>query len=238
MLTSLGWHLEPVPLFVHIVHPGRVARGIRHLRGTLSRRLALDLAAFTGVAWAGARAAQVRVPRPRGHATATEICRFHASADLVWASSRLQHALVAVRDADALNAMYRGDAKRFIRIEVRDQRRPIGWAVVLDTQMSDHQHFGNLRVGSIIDCLAPAAAACIVTAHARRFLADRGVDLIVSNQSARCWRDALKAEGFLERPSNFLFGASSSLGQHLSTRTSTLADFHLNRGDGDGPIHL
>jgi hypothetical protein len=69
-------------------------------------------------------------------------------------------------------------------------------------------------------------------------LAGRGVDLIVSNQSARCWRDGLRRESFLEGPSGFLFGLSPSLSQRVAFTERSLPECHLNRGDGDGPINL
>jgi hypothetical protein len=108
--------------------------------------------------------------------------------------------------------------------------------VVLDTQKQRDRHFGDLRLGSVVDVLARRADAPHVVWAARCFLKDRGVDLIVSNQSHAGWADALRTAGFLSGPSNFAFAASKALAEELGS--ATVRDVHLNRGDGDGPIHL
>jgi hypothetical protein len=65
---------------------------------------------------------------------------------------------------------------------------------------------------------------------AASLLEQRGVDLIISNQSHAAWSQALLDAGFRTGPSNYLVALSPALAK---------ADqFHFNRGDGDGPIHL
>jgi hypothetical protein len=96
---------------------------------------------------------------------------------------------------------------------------------------------GNLRVGTIVDCLAAPDAASGVIAGAVRCLQDRGADLIVSNQMSAAWVHGLEKNGFRSGPSNFLFGASKPLLRLLKS-DDQLTDSHLNRGDGDGPINL
>jgi len=44
----------------------------------------------------------------------------------------------------------------------------------------------------------------------------------------------LRRSGFLEGPSNFIFAAAKK----LAALSSAFDEFHINRGDGDGPIHL
>jgi hypothetical protein len=104
--------------------------------------------------------------------------------------------------------------------------------------MRDNKHFGNLRVGSIVDCLALAEQASGVVRAATRALEVRGVDLIVSNQSHAAWRAALQSAGFLRVPSNFRFAASPELAKLLDPLPTTMAHIHLNWGDGDGPVPL
>ncbi|MBV8783518.1 MAG: hypothetical protein JOZ67_04955 [Gammaproteobacteria bacterium] len=65
-------------------------------------------------------------------------------------------------------------------------------------------------------------------------LAAADVDLIVSNQSHRVWRRALRANLFLPGAVQFRPG---TLGDSFAPGIE-LADLHVNRGDGDGPIHL
>jgi len=91
-------------------------------------------------------------------------------------------------------------------------------------------------VGTIVDCLAPPEDAVTVVRAATRTLESRGVDLIVSNQLHAAWSQALAATGFRRGPSNFLFAASPALAVLLEDAGD--GELHINRGDGDGPIHL
>ena len=114
----------------------------------------------------------------------------------------------------------------------------VGWAVLLNTPMSDHRQFGNMRVGTLVDCLAKPDDARDVVACSRDFLVEDGADLLISNQASQAWGAALKDCGFLEGPSNFPFVAAPKLAALLQPFKETAKDFHLNRGGGDGPIHL
>jgi hypothetical protein len=60
------------------------------------------------------------------------------------------------------------------------------------------------------------------------------VDLIVSNQLHGAWVSALRGAGFRAGPSNFIFAMSKA----LTALIPEGAEVHINRGDGDGPIHL
>jgi hypothetical protein len=146
--------------------------------------------------------------------------------------------MAAVRDARVLNTLYPPDDTRFIKLKILDGRRVAGWAVLLDTVMADDKYFGNMRVGSIVDCLALPEEANTVMYAAAQFLEDRGVDLLLSNQNHPAWCEGLKMTGFVEGPSNFFFVASKALSQLLNEIDPAGTAIHLNRGDGDGPIHL
>jgi hypothetical protein len=69
-------------------------------------------------------------------------------------------------------------------------------------------------------------------------LGERGVDLVVSNQAHRAWRNAMRRSGFLRGPSNFAFAVSEKLAALFAPfeRQAELA--HLTRGDGEGATHL
>ena len=121
---------------------------------------------------------------------------------------------------------------------MKEDGQSVGWAVLLDTQMVDNKYFGNLRVGSIVDCLASPENASGVIRAATKVLEDRGVDLIVSNQSHAAWCAGLRDAGFLLGPSNFPFAASKELTKLIHPVPTSMAQCHFTRGDGDGPIHL
>src|SRR5207244_10022873 len=168
-----------------------------------------------------------RVPKSRSDTSAS----FGGWADEVFEKSRSAYTLVAARDARTLDQLYPAGDPRFLRL-----RAAGGWAVLLDTAMKGHKQFGTIRVGTIVDCLAPPEDAVTVIRAATHTLEERGVDLIASNQLHAAWYDALIGAGFRQGPSNFLFAASPALDALISEADN--GQLHINRGDGDGPIHL
>jgi hypothetical protein len=136
-----------------------------------------------------------------------------------------------------LNLLY-PPTGRFLKLRMTRDGVVVGWAVLRDTQMHDHRHFGNLRVGSLIDGLALKDAIPDVVGAATGVLEERGVDLTVSNQGHASWCDALRRHGFQYGPSNFILAMSRQLTTLLTPLTTHQARLHINRGDGDGPLDL
>ncbi|MBV9504503.1 MAG: hypothetical protein JO323_05805 [Acidobacteriia bacterium] len=230
MLQAAGWSISSVPFYFRVVHSSRFLRKVRAIRNTRWRAALLDFAAWTGLGSIAIRVCQSAVKKQTGvKPRFSEEDRFGDWADTIWQSSRAEYAMVAARDQPALHALYPGN-KRFLRIRV-DQA---GWAVLLDTTMQGDRYFGDLRVGTIVDSMARPEDAGQVVEAARRFLEERGVDLIISNQSHAAWTTALRDAGFLKGPSNFLFAAS----RELAAMGGAITAVHINRGDGDGPVHL
>ena len=64
------------------------------------------------------------------------------------------------------------------------------------------------------------------------------MDLIVSNQANPAWGKAFLAAGYLVGPSNFILALSPMLVGRLEPLEVSRKRIHMNRGDGDGPIHL
>jgi hypothetical protein len=229
MLKRLRWRMCAVPFHFKVVHPFRFLREIGALRTTPLRRLILDAAAYSGAGWLGLKM--------MGHARRTPktncgtAASFAGWADEVFEQSSPEYSLLATRDALTLDQLYPTSDARFLRV-----RAAGGWAVLLDTAMQGHKQFGNIRVGTIVDCLAPLSDAGAVIRAATRTLEERGVDLIVSNQLHAAWCGALTATGFRRGPSNFLFAASPALAAIIGEAGDD--ELHINRGDGDGPIHL
>ncbi len=240
MLAAMGWRLLPIPFYFKVLNVTRFLREVQPLRSTWSRRLAAGVARATGAGWLGVHAAQ-RLAALLGERADYEVEEFRGFtgwADELWERVSRRYALVAVRECSALNRLYPASNERFLGLRVSAGGGTAGWAVVLDTQMRDHRQFGCLRVGTIADCLALPEDAGRVTAAATRFLGARGCDLIVSNQAHRAWARALGACGFLRGPSNFVFAAANKLTELLAPFEVNSGEIHLNRGDGDGPIHL
>lgn len=240
LLLAMGWSLSQiVPFFFKVRNGSRFSKEIRYLRTSLPRRLLLDAAAHSGIGYAAARLADTLLTRNgRNTVYAEQVDDFSGWADPIWEECQSRYSMVAIRDASSLNMLYPAEDRRFLRLKILDGCRTIGWAVLLDTVMSENQYFGNMRVGSLVDCLAAPEHAPAIIAAATRFLDKRGVELMLSNQSHPAWRRGLKKSGFMAGPSNFYFVTSRRLTSLLSSVDPVAAGFHLNRGDGDGPIHL
>jgi len=235
MLKALGWPVQPVPFYFRVLRPFTVAKGLTYLRKTPLGRAALDVAAHSGAAWLGLQVVQ---GNPRMRADEVDaVDRFDSWADEVWEGAQQAYRFVGCRDAETLNLLFPTDG-RFVRLKVSAGGVPIGWVVLLDTQMRANTYFGDLRVGSIVDCFSRPEYARRVVGAGLRWLERREVDLVVSNQTSSAWCNALRCNGFLSGPSTFIFAASRTLHHHLHPLAANFGHAHLNRGDGDGPINL
>jgi hypothetical protein len=238
ILESLGWKLLDVRFFFRVARPSRFLRQISFLRTTRERKLALDLLAASGLglgilpvhAWLGRRTSRPRDVRM------VEVDDWGDGefVDRIWEMGRSQIAFAARRDAARLRELYPSTDRRFLRLRVDRAGEAIGWALLLDTQLAGHKHFGNMRLGSLVDGFTLPGEERHVVRAATRFLHRRGVDLLVSNQSASAWCEAMLASGWIEGPSNYALALSKELAARLDGNVA----LHVTRGDGDGPIHL
>jgi hypothetical protein len=239
-LLTAGWRSVLVPFWFRVVRPNVFLRNISVLRQTPLRRAAADLLRCSGVGWLGIKAINGIIGKYRCPAPVTYelVDDFSEWTDDVWLQSKDHYSLISLRDRQVLQALYPAGDARFKRLKVARDGEVIGWAVLLLTQMSGHKQFGNMRVGTLVDCLAKPNDARDIVACSRDLLIEGGADLLVSNQASQAWSQALKDCGFLEGPSNFPFLAAPKLAAQLEPFEKTAAGFHLNRGGGDGPINL
>lgn len=242
MFEAAGWSMFSVPFFFHVIRPKNFLRNVVIFRRSALKRTVFDLAAVSGLGWFGIRAIQMLHHRKTAASSllveVDTIDKFTDWADKLWRSCKERYSMSAVRDAETLRILYPKNNKRFLRLKITKESKTIGWAVVLDSQLSGHKHFGDMRLGAIVDCFASVDDTAAVVDAARRFLESRGVDLIVSNQSHAAWQKGFREAGFLNGPSNFIFAASKKLAELLKNEGVENDDLHFNRGDGDGPIHL
>lgn len=241
MHEAMGWRLRVVPFFFKILNGFQFCKNMPYLKSDWRRRLMMNVAAYSGIGWTAAKILGV-IMRIRGAGTgpvfADEVREFQGWADKLWDACQTQYSMAAVRDSGVLNILYPLHDKRFIKLKIRDRNAVIGWAVCLNTAMSADKYFGDMRVGSIVDCLALPQNADRVIAAATRVLKKRGADLLISNQSHPAWRRACKRAGFLNGSSNYVFATSKKLTHLLDQIDPSETGIHLTRGDGDGPIHL
>jgi len=241
LLQAAGWALTSVPFYFRIIHPAAFLRNLGYLHRSAALRLAANLLAASGFGWLGIKTWQGIWHRTRHPPAAIDIERvddFAPWADELWDRAKDDYRMCAVRDCPTLQALYPKDQRKFIRLKVTEHGRAIGWAVLLNTRMNGHKQFGNMQLGSIIDCFAATADAAKVIDAARQALEEHKPDLIVSNQAHAAWCRALSEAGFSRGPSNFLFASAPELTRLLGEAGAGSDNLHLNRGDGDGPINL
>ena len=233
MLAAMGWQLTHVPFLFRVHRSASFLRHIAPLRSSPFRARMLDVAAATGVGSLGVRVLQTRLPMSR-RLEAIPCDSFGSWADEIWDAAKATLSLSAVRSSAMLNILYPGQPPRFHRLRIGTS----GWAVLLDTQMNEHKYFGDMRVGTIVDALAIPGEELAVASAASQFLAVRGVDLIVTNQSHGEWVASFRRCGFLNGPSNYILATSKKLTEDLQPWDKQASQLHFTRGDGDGPLDL
>ena len=203
MLVRLGWAHCLVPFFFRILHPSRFLRNMETLRSSAPRKVLLDLAAYSGAGWAGSKlfhAYRAALAPSYAGVECVEVPNFQSAgptepAQLLWEKARQTCSFTAVRDSDALSILYPPEQTHLTRLIVRRNGSAIGWAVVGERRKD--AKYGNLRVGSIVDCFALAGEWFSVVRAASDTLQRRGFDLILSNQSHSAWGNAFEAAGYL-----------------------------------------
>lgn len=235
MLVGLGWSHCLLPFYFRVVHPRHFLSEMQSLRTSRWRRLAMDLAANTGAGWIANQAHRIatgiNAPRVAPYSVA-EIDEFSDWVDSLWEGAKGLHTLTAVRNSQALRTLYPASDKHFTRLRISRKGTDIGWAVVAERRKDEK--YGSLRVGSVVDCWASAENALPVVRAAAAVLEERGMDLIVSNQSHHTWREAFGQAGFLQAQSNFIFATSKRLGELLKPFGEVRDHLHFTRADGDG----
>jgi hypothetical protein len=241
LLRAAGWQMFSVPFYFQVIHPFPFFRNIVHLRKSPVNRFLCDFLAYSGLGWLSVGAAKVLRRRrllKDGTIQAEIVEDFGPWADEIWQAAKPHYGFCSVRDAATLRKMYPRKLPNCVRLKISEGGRPIGWSLMMNTALSNHAYFGNMRLGSIVDCFAEPPNAAQVLYQSREYLVGQGVHLIVSNQSHRAWRSAFRRCGFVAGPSNVLFASSKALTEALERNCVSPDDVHVNRGDGDGPINL
>lgn len=242
MLESMKYLMYGTPFCLRVLKPFRFLRMNGYLRTSPARKLAQDVAAWTGMGWLGGKllGLAMRTGRSVPRDLRVEVFeQFEPWSDELWERVRSEYSAIAYRDADTMNWLLpESGFPAGIRLRVFDGARTLGWAIVLDTEMQGDLRFGDLRVGSVIDCLADPKDAEAVIAGADRFLAERGVDCIMSNQSHPAWRDAFRSNGYVLLEDRRYFAATPALAEALGPFEETRLGLHLTNMDGHGPMRM
>ena len=238
LLARFSWTVEPVPFLFRVIRASGFLKNITYIR---QRRFGAPLTAMARCTGAGALAvsgwrlaARLRLPAMPKTLTVQATSAFGSEIDALYDDCRNSYGALIERTAATLDARLPRADERLMRILVRSGGKLVGWLVLTRSRLRDHKQFGSMRLGCLVDGLCAPELAPVLVRIATEHLIAAGVDLIVSNQAHAAWLAGLRRCGYLEGPSNFIFARSPA----LTAATPPLSDWHLNRGDGDGPINL
>ena len=238
LLRAAGWLLQPVPFAFSVIGPRRFLSEIAPLRLGYRKWLA-RAAAGSGLAPLASAAWRFAHPEPTMRGYSLELASsWPAGTDAVWEQCRRRLTFSAMRDKSALDALYPLAQLRLNRFVLRASGKIVGWPVGVLTPMKDDPNFGDLAVGTILDGLATEGDMIPLVALTRNAMQDMGAELILTNQSHAMWRTALRRLGFLNHSSNYLVALSNALSAALAAEPDAMQQIHLNRGDGDGRVHV
>ena len=233
LLKAAGWSVGLSRFQFRVHRPRRFLSELRLAHSSRFRSMVSSAAGWTGAASAGLAILQRRRSGLAGFSAQIEK-EWGDWADVIWKQFRERCSFAIRRDAAVLPELFPASDSRLVMVRIDHHSRPAGWAACFDSPMRNHPHFGDLRVGSILDCVAAPEAMAATAILADTELARRGVDVVITNQTHRLWCDGFSAAGFLAGPSNYVVALSPALAARCGDRDS----IHVTRGDGDGRIHL
>ena len=239
LLKAAGWSLRAVPFWFAVIRPAQFLREMGPLRHG-RKRWAARMAAASGVGAVVLGIWRMAHPQPdvRAYSLDDVTDSWPKEADAIWEQCRTRLSFSLVRDSAALSELYPNTQPRLKRFLLRERGEIVGWSVGVVTKMKNDRNFGDLNVGTILDGLATQEHCRVLAALTSRALRDSGADLIVTNQARTDWNVELRKLGYLHGPSNYILALSKPLAEALRSEPSSLDRIHVNRGDGDGRIHV
>ena len=242
LLKSLNWKLNKVPFFFKIFNPNPFLKNIKYLKKTKTKSFFINLMLFTGLGWLFIKfffqflsLFNIQIKKIE-NLEVQEIELFDQDFDEVWDDSKQYKSFSAVRNCKYLKTLY--SDKKFIKLKFAKNNKIVGWSISLCNKLNNHDYFGNMKLGSIVDCLCLKSYETNIVRQTLEILKNRSADLIVSNQSHIFWKNAFKKNSFINGPSNYIFASSKLLSDRLMKDKKLENYVHLTRGDGDGPINL
>ena len=236
LLKAAGWSVREIPFFFRVHRASVFLRQVRPLQTTMARRLAARLAAISGLGTLAL--AYKQRARTQTRLTTHVEKKWGDWADDVWQRVQADYSFCVQRNRDSLESLYDANDPRISILRMEQSGQTVGWAVCLQTQMKDNRYFGDMRVTSILDCVATSGEIPAVAVAADREAGRLGADLVLVNHSFAAWGNAFRDAGFLSRPSNFLLAMSKPLTTAIVSSAKGEAGIHITRGDGDGRINL
>ena len=238
-LSAMKWRVALVPFRFFVFRPARFLLEIQRLHSSTARSIAANFGAWSGLGAPAILAAQRLRRRHAADLIADRIYQWEDQTSSLWSQYRAGLSFAAVRDGETLPLFLDLKDRRLSAYRLTDQGGTLrGWIVLQVTAMDKNQHFGSLRVATLLDGVcAPMferAAVGAAVACAR----DQGADLILLNQQHRRWIMASDENGFWEGPSNYVLATSPRLTEQIGAVDPEFTKVYISRSDGDGRVNL
>jgi len=243
-----GWQIEDVPFLFRVINGGRFLRRLPHMQRSEGRRLLATVGGATGLAQIasgllhGGSAVWNRGSpplRPSSNVIVEEVDSLAGAADEVWGRANSQYAFCVVRDGAHVDPSFPLDRTDLHRLVVRHHGSIVGWSVVMTEGLSRVRNYlGDVVAGLIVDAFGDTAYASEVVRCATAYLADCGVDVVITNTSHDRWIAGYKRAGFLTWRSQYPLLVSKSLAHRIGDFPAIMPQTHMSRGDGDGVHYL
>ncbi|HEV2668919.1 MAG TPA: hypothetical protein VG324_28645 [Blastocatellia bacterium] len=245
LLTGLYWTHRVVPFFFYPVKVTKVLLGMSYFKKHAKLRYGALLGAYSG---AGAAMSGLLALRRRcaaglsGYEYSIEKA-FDDWADRIFEDSLPDYGVAMRSDATTLNILHPPDKPSLTRLRVRrkgakngagqDVGQDAGWILVASKRMKNNHHFGDLKVGTLVDGFGRAADAPALVAAGIDHLAETGADIIVANFSHAAWVRACRRSGMFAGPDSYYHFVSPG-GSPLFEDTCPPREIHMTRGHSDG----
>jgi hypothetical protein len=239
LLKELNWKLQTVPFYFKIYNPNSFLENITYLKNNKYKAFIIKFLKNSKLGWLFIKifftcSSFIFFPFKKfSYISEEKVESFDKNIDELWENAKINNSFIAIRNHKYLDELYSN--QRFIKLKFMKKNKVIGWSISLCNKLENHKQFGNMNLGSIVDCLSIKGYEVSIIKKTEEILKKKGADLIVTNQSHIGWRKALKINSFINGPSNFIFATSVNLTKKLGKNKDFI---HLTRGDGDGPINL
>lgn len=246
VFKGVGWrHLGVIPQYVRVLNARAFVRtfarrGEQFLPGRGSRlwatltRLSVPLAALVSLAFTGLSIAGALPRRRAAGVTVAEEGAFDPGYTELAERVKGKLGVWVFRDERYLAARYGGRMGRYRLLACRRPGRLLGYALVKIRQFENDPRMGDIRMGTLVDCVFDPDEPAVLDAllHSAVALCRReGVDVVFCTASLRALGQRLRRHAFV--------AMRGTLNAAFHDRTETLGDnlplesWHLMRGDSD-----
>ena len=252
ILTGLKWfHKGVLPQYLRILNASEVSRNLRALgvkalvgdsANSTAGRLGGWVTSFGRVVggWAlGAGqalwVALTYVARPGAvRADVREENEFDESYDQLWRSVCARFGACVARDRKYLEERFARHPGGYRIFSCRQNDRLLGYCILKTKKFTNDPRLGNMRIGTIADCLFDPTGPAVLQRTVQRVLeicAEEKLHAVLCTSSHAAVRRVLRANGFLAIPGNLQFALHNRL--NVPLQDIPLESWHLMRGDSD-----